>query len=94
MVTKIAPKLQVVSIDPEIADYVRGHDHDLQYGYPATHDLADGRGPCRSCLRTFVVGRDRRILFNYNPFDGIEPYPQPGPVFIHEEPCEPYVSSV
>ena len=83
----------VVPIDPGIAEYVREHDQDPQYGYPATRQAATGYGPCRVCLSTFVVGRDRRILFTYNPFDGIEPYPQPGPVFIHENACEPYADA-
>jgi hypothetical protein len=25
-----------------------------------------------------------------NPFDGVAPIPQPGPVFVHEESCERY----
>lgn len=83
----------VVPIEPELAEYVRQHDHDPQYGYPATRQPATGYGPCRLCLRKFVVGRDRRILFTYNPFDGIEPFPQPGPVFVHENACEPYADA-
>lgn len=30
------------------------------------------------------------MLFTYNPFDGRDSYPSPGPIFIHEKPCEPY----
>jgi hypothetical protein len=41
-------------------------------------------------LRTFRTGQEGRILFTYNPFDGLDPYPSPGPVFIHEECCESY----
>jgi hypothetical protein len=36
------------------------------------------------------VGADRRILFTYDPFAGTEPFPLPGPVFIHESACEGY----
>lgn len=43
--------------------------------------------PCRHCLRDFQVGKERRILFTYDPFHGIEPLPLPGPIFIHAEPC-------
>ena len=35
-------------------------------------------------------GREDRVLFTYNPFAGLDPYPSPGPVFIHWEPCAPY----
>lgn len=30
------------------------------------------------------------MLFTLNPFEGVAPIPQPGPVFIHEEVCERY----
>jgi len=36
------------------------------------------------------VGEDVRLLFTLNPFEGVAPIPQPGPVFVHEEPCERY----
>ena len=38
--------------------------------------------------RDFQVGKERRILFTYDPFHGLEPLPFPGPVFIHEDACE------
>jgi hypothetical protein len=41
-------------------------------------------------LRTFVIGRDHRVLFTYDPFSGTESLPLPGPVFIHEESCSRY----
>jgi len=42
------------------------------------------------CLRTFSAGKERRTLFTYDPFDGVESLPLPGPVFIHAEACERY----
>ena len=30
------------------------------------------------------------MLFTLNPFEGVAPIPQPGPVFIHEAECERY----
>src|SRR5262249_8760938 len=53
-------------------------------------ELATGYGPCRLCLRTFEIGAEKRLLFTYDPFHGVEPYPLPGPVFIHEAECLPY----
>jgi hypothetical protein len=52
--------------------------------------LATGYGPCRQCLKTFSVGKERRILFTYDAFYGKEDLPLPGPVFIHEHHCERY----
>ena len=33
------------------------------------------------------------MLFTYNPFDGRDSYPSPGPIFIHEQACEPYAGN-
>jgi hypothetical protein len=41
-------------------------------------------------LKQFQTGKEDRILFTYNPFAGLDAYPSPGPVFIHEESCVNY----
>jgi len=61
-----------------------------EYGHPAHLDKAHGYGPCRLCLRTFRIGEEDRILFTYNPSDGL---PAPGPVFIHAEACDRYAAA-
>src|SRR2546429_8019905 len=40
--------------------------------------------------RVFVPGEDRRILFTYDRFAGVESLPQPGPVYVHAEACARY----
>jgi hypothetical protein len=80
------------AIPARISSAVRTDLKSPQYGHPAHVEIAAGTGPCRQCLRTFEVGKENRILFTYNPFDGIDPYPSPGPIFIHEEPCAAYAS--
>ena len=77
----------VKAIPDEISRAARTTLKSPQYGHVAQVDVASGTGPCRQCLKTFEVGRERRILFTYNPFDGVDPYPTPGPIFVHEEPC-------
>jgi uncharacterized protein DUF1203 len=77
-------------IPDHIAEQVRETLKSPQYGHPAHVEIATGYGPCRSCLCTFREGQERRILFTYNPFDGLDSYPSPGPIFIHEEPCAPF----
>src|SRR5512132_1092925 len=79
---------RVAAIPTKVADLVRSSMRSPGYGHPAHAELATGYGPCRHCLRDFQVGKERRILFTYDPFHGIEPLPLPGPIFIHEEPCE------
>jgi hypothetical protein len=36
------------------------------------------------------VGEEKRILFTYDAFHGVEPRPMPGPVFIHADACPRY----
>ncbi|MGA8143452.1 MAG: DUF1203 domain-containing protein [Candidatus Acidiferrales bacterium] len=77
-------------IPDEISRAARSTLKSPQYGHPAHVEIAGGTGPCRQCLRTFDVGKESRILFTYNPFDGIDPFPSPGPVFVHEQQCATY----
>ena len=41
--------------------------------------------PCRSCLATFAERQEEYILFAYDPYAGLAPYPSPGPDFIPED---------
>jgi hypothetical protein len=52
--------------------------------------IATGYGPCRSCLSAFDQGTDERIYLTYNSFEGRSDLPDPGPIFIHKNECEPY----
>lgn len=81
---------RIVPIAPEVADYVRSQNRSPQYGHPASIELARGYGPCRQCLRVFRQGEEDRLLFTYNPVTAPGGIPQPGPVFIHKDPCKPF----
>jgi hypothetical protein len=78
---------RILPIDAELAERVRRERRSPQYGHPATVERATGTGPCRQCLRTFRVGEENRILFTYNPVRPDDGLPDPGPVFIHADPC-------
>ncbi len=84
---------RVLAIPSKVAEWVRATEKAPGYGHPAYTEVATGYGPCRHCLRTFRVGEDRRTLFTYDPFFGIEEIPLPGPIFIHSEGCERYPES-
>ena len=84
------PPFRVVAIPKEIAEAVRTTRVAPVYGHPAHAEVATGYGPCRLCLRDFVIGNDRRVLFTYDCFRGKESLPLPGPIFIHEGACERY----
>ncbi len=81
---------RVLAIPTKVAQKVRETGKAPGYGHPAHTEVATGYGPCRHCLRTFHVGEDRRTLFTYDPFFGIEGIPLPGPIFIHADGCERY----
>lgn len=78
---------RIAAIPTKVADLVRSTMRAPGYGHPAHVETATGYGPCRHCLRDFEVGKERRILFTYDPFYGLDPHPLPGPIFIHAEPC-------
>ena len=82
--------IRIVAIPTSVAESVRSTMTSPFAQHPAHVEVAKGHGPCRHCLRTFSVGQENRILFNYDPFANLEPEPLPGPVFIHEDDCERY----
>jgi hypothetical protein len=86
-------ELRMIAISSELANQVRETKLSPGYGHPVTAKIATGHGPCRHCLKPFVVGQDVRMLFTLNPFAGVASIPQPGPVFIHEEECARYVET-
>lgn len=81
---------RIVAIPTEVAEKVRRTLRAPFHGFPAHAEVATDDTPCRHCLRTFAVGKDRRILFTYDRFEGVEELPQPGPVYVHEDPCPRY----
>lgn len=78
---------RVVGIPTEVSQEARTTRKSPQYGHPTHTEVATGYGPCRSCLTTFEVGKEERLLFTYDPFAGLDPYPSPGPIFIHAGEC-------
>jgi hypothetical protein len=51
--------------------------------------LAEGREPCRRCLRDTEPG-EALVLASYDPFTRRSPYAGEGPVFVHADGCEPF----
>jgi hypothetical protein len=90
MTTIAETRLTVTAIRQEVATYVRENGRDPVWGHAAVTQVATGFGPCRLCLRTFREGEELRTLFTHDTYAGVAPFPQPGPVFIHADPCEPW----
>jgi hypothetical protein len=81
---------RVLAVSEKLARKVRETRTSPGYGHPVHAEVATGYGPCRSCLRDFEIGVERRLLFTLDPFFGVEEFPLPGPVFIHEDQCPRY----
>ena len=84
---------RVIAMSEALADEVRATLKAPGYGHPAHVEEAAGPWPCRVCLERKAPAperRERRILFNYDAFHGVEELPLPGPVYVHEKPCERY----
>jgi hypothetical protein len=86
-------EFSVRGVPQEVADEVRRTRLSPGYGHPAHLEVATGTGPCRCCLRTFVPGVDRRLLFTYRPQARGNSLPAPGPVFIHADHCDAYADA-
>ena len=82
--------IRIVAIPTEVAQEVRQTMRAPVFGFPAHAELATDEAPCRHCLRLTAAGRECRILFTYDRFEGVEALPQPGPVYVHEEACPRY----
>ena len=82
--------IRIVAIPTEVAEAVRSTRRAPGYGFPAHTDVGTDAAPCRHCLRTIEPGQARRILFTYDRFSGVEALPQPGPIYVHAEPCSRY----
>ena len=85
--------IRIVAISTAIAEAVRTNLKAPVYGFPAHAELAIDDAPCRHCLRTIHAEKDRRILFTYDRFSGVESLPQPGPVYIHGDSCPRYAET-
>lgn len=86
--------IRIVAIPTEVAEVVRATLVAPVSNFPAHSEVASDAAPCRHCLRVFAVGQDRRILFTYDRFAGVEALPQPGPVYIHADACPRYPEDV
>lgn len=61
-------------------------------GQPALSRVAEGvANPCRHCLQLIPEG-EQKLVLAYRPFDGVHPYAELGPIFLHAKPCERYES--
>ncbi len=84
------PGFQIFPIADGVVQRIRKTRTD-ELGHKLAVSLAteNDSGPCRSCLTVFKPG-EARLLFSYAPNPHNHPYNEIGPVYIHENNCEPY----
>jgi hypothetical protein len=82
---------RVIPIPAAVAEETRRTRLSPGFGHAVQTHVASAQtyGPCRSCLRRTREG-ERRLLLSYNPYPEAEQVPVVGPIYIHEDPCEPY----
>jgi hypothetical protein len=82
-------KLRVLGIPTATHARLRDGGPDAN-GQPAAVRVAEGlANPCRHCLGLIAPGQEKLVLA-YRPFDGLHPYAETGPVFLHASACEHY----
>ncbi len=86
-------QIRIVAIPTTVAESVRSTGRAPVYGHPAHTEIGADPAPCRHCLRLITPGIDRRILFTYDRFAGVESLPLPGPIFVHADSCDRYTES-
>ena len=82
-----------IAIDPAVAERFRATGHDDR-GNPV-HRMAapaDGAFPCRVCLRYAAAGQEV-LLGAYDLPKPQSVYWTPSPIFVHAEPCTPYLGA-
>jgi hypothetical protein len=82
---------RVTPIPAAIAEEARRTQRSPGFGHAIQIHVAtaQGYGPCRSCLRRTREG-ERRLFMSYNPYPEAEQVPVVGPIYIHEDACEPF----
>ena len=82
-------KIRFEPYDPASVALWRGGGAD-DNGAAPERAASDGDGnPCRSCLIDIEAGAPMLVLAAC-PFEGMHPYAETGPIFLHAEPCTPW----
>ncbi len=86
-----AGKLIFEAIPPATLEQIRAAGVDEAGNKLTVQVVTEGGSPVRCCLREAIPG-DRLLLIAYTPPGTQGAYAERGPVFIHAEPCEGYLT--
>jgi hypothetical protein len=80
---------RIVPLPREVAETAREAARRGAAGYARLKADAPQAYPCRHCLRWAQPG-EHVLLFTYASIPLGRPYAESGPIFVHEQACEPY----
>jgi len=81
-------KYRIYPLSKQVSDNLKDKMHDQFGNQPKIEQAQSRRSICRRCLRRFNPG-ERRLLFKYRPFEKEGVFAEAGPIYIHENNCQP-----
>ena len=86
------PRFRIVPLPSEIAQEARRAAAQGRSDHAVITVESPHSAPCRHCLRWAEPG-ERVILFPFASVPAGVPYSETGPIFVHEEACQPYATT-
>jgi hypothetical protein len=81
-------KILMYPLTPQVSAELKATMRDEFGNEPKLEQAQSRRSVCRRCLRRFNPG-ERRLLFKYRPFQKEGVFAEAGPIYIHENDCQP-----
>jgi len=82
-------KIAVRGIDSDFVRSIRNGGEDANGQQALSRKAVGLANPCRHCLQLMAEGEEKLVLA-YRPFDGLQPYAETGPIFLHQRACQRY----
>lgn len=86
--TKEIISFVIYPLSSQVSDELKETMRDQFGNQPKLEQAQSRRSICRRCLRRFNPG-EHRLLFKFRPFQREGVFAEAGPIYIHENHCEP-----
>ncbi len=84
----VSRRFRIFALDPLVTNRVRRTGRDT-FGDPVEVRQDNDPHQCRVCLE-LTEPNEPYLLFSHSPFQGLTPYSERGPLFIHQRDCLHY----
>jgi hypothetical protein len=81
-------KFLIRPLSKEVSSELKETMRDKFGNEPKVEQAESRRSICRRCLHRFNPG-ERRLLFKYRPFQNEGVFAEAGPIYVHENDCQP-----